>query len=50
MSRGKKPELHRIDEREMTVQEIADMLGITKIKVMNLVPACLMPILLCRIL
>ena len=30
MSRGKKPELHRIDEREMTVQEIADMLGITK--------------------
>ena len=30
MSRGKKPELHRIDEREMTVQEIADMLGVTK--------------------
>ena len=27
-----------------------NMLGITKIKVMNLVPACLMPILLCRIL
>ena len=25
-----------------------NMLGITKIKVMNLVPACLMPILLCR--
>ena len=30
MSRGKKPELHPIDEREMTVQEIADMLGVTK--------------------
>jgi len=27
-----------------------NMLGITKIKVMNLVPACLLPILLCRIL
>lgn len=27
-----------------------NMMGITKIKVMNLVPACLMPILLCRIL
>ena len=27
-----------------------NILGITKIKVMNLVPACLMPILLCRIL
>ena len=26
-----------------------NMLGVTKIKVMNLVPACLMPILLCRI-
>ena len=25
-----------------------NMLGITKIKVMNLVPACLLPILLCR--
>lgn len=31
MSRGgKKPELHAVDGREMTVQEIADMLGITK--------------------
>lgn len=27
-----------------------NMLGVTKIKVMNLVPACLMPILLCHIL
>lgn len=27
-----------------------NMLGVTKIKVMNLVPACLLPILLCRIL
>ena len=27
-----------------------NMLGITKIKVMNLVPACLLPILLCHIL
>ena len=27
-----------------------NILGVTKIKVMNLVPACLMPILLCRIL
>ena len=27
-----------------------NMLGVTKIKVMNLVPACLMPIILCHIL
>ena len=25
------------------------MLGVTKIKVMNLTPACLMPILICRL-
>jgi len=29
--KGRKPDRHLIDGREMTVQEIADMLGITKL-------------------